>query len=117
MSETNPAIGPTLDKRTLEELKDIMEDEFDDLVQTFIKDAPIRIYEIRDGIQAHDTKAVWYAAHSLKSSAANLGAVQLPALAKELEMLAKAGKRSGSVELLKQIAEEFKRVKKELRAL
>ena len=117
MSEKNSATGPTLDKRTLEELKDIMEDEFDDLVQTFIKDAPTHIYKIRDGIQAHDTKAVWYAAHALKSSSANLGALQLPVLAKELEMLAKAGRLSGAVELLKQIAEEFKRVRNELRAL
>lgn len=117
MSEANPAAGPALDRRTLEELKEIMEDEFDDLVQTFLKDAPLLIYEIRDGIQARDTEAVWHAAHALKSSSANLGALQLPVLAKELELLAKAGQRSGSVELLKQMAEEFKRVRRGLRAL
>lgn len=119
MNETKPesANGAALDQSIVSELKDIMEDSFDTLVQAFLEDAPTRIYAIRDGIQARDIEAVRMAAHTLKSSAANMGAMSLSEQAKKLETLAREGKLSGSVELLKQMAEEYKRVGSELKAL
>ena len=118
MNETKAttANGVAVDSTILADLKEIMEDEFNSLVRVFLKDAPTRIYAIRDGIQARDTDAVRVASHTLKSSAANLGALSLSAQAKKLEMLAREGRLAGSVELLKQMADEYKRARLELTA-
>jgi HPt (histidine-containing phosphotransfer) domain-containing protein len=54
----------------------------------FIEHAPPRLAAIVQGVQQGDLAAVEFAAHSLKSSAANLGAVRVQELAERIEVLA-----------------------------
>jgi len=109
--------APAVDKAVLVELREIMEDAFAELIQTYLRDTPTRLVAIRDAIGQSDADALRAAAHTMKSSSANLGAMPLSALAKELEALGRSGTTEGAAELFRQAAAEFTRVKQALEAL
>jgi HPt (histidine-containing phosphotransfer) domain-containing protein len=76
---------PVLDEHMWIELKDIMEDDFGLLLETFLNDAVARLVSIDDAIFVTDVSALREAAHSLKGSCGNIGAVRLSSLASNLE--------------------------------
>jgi HPt (histidine-containing phosphotransfer) domain-containing protein len=61
------------------------------LVDLFLENTPAKIDEIRVGVASDEAHLVERAAHSLKSSAGNLGATRLHYLAAELEETAALG--------------------------
>jgi CheY-like chemotaxis protein/signal transduction histidine kinase/HPt (histidine-containing phosphotransfer) domain-containing protein len=107
---------PSVDKAVLVELREIMEDAFAELIQTYLRDTPTRLVAIRDAIDKTDADALRDAAHTMKSSSANLGAMPLSALAKELEALGRSGTTEGAAELFRSAAAEYTRVKQALEA-
>ncbi len=74
-----------LDKRTVEELRELMQEKFQAIIETYMRDAPIRFKTMRDAITASDAEKLYRAAHSLKSASASLGAINLSGLARQLE--------------------------------
>lgn len=56
-----------------------------EIVQIFIEDTPKRIAELRACLASGEAASFVRAAHSIKGSASNLGAVQLRAVAERLE--------------------------------
>jgi HPt (histidine-containing phosphotransfer) domain-containing protein len=74
-----------LDTRTIEELRELMQEKFQAIIETYMRDAPIRFKTMRDAITASDAEKLYRAAHSLKSASASLGAINLSGLAKQLE--------------------------------
>ena len=80
-----------LDEELLAELREIMEDEFPDLLETFLAESERQYAEIRGAWQAQDLEQLSRAAHSLKGSCGNVGATQLHSLCAELEQQARAG--------------------------
>ncbi len=93
-----------LDREVIEMLRDLGgEDEPEllaELVAVFLADAPQRLHDMQQGLAQGDYELLERAAHTLKSSAANLGARLLSERARELEAAARA--RSG--ERLKELA-------------
>lgn len=61
------------------------------LIEMYVALGPDRIGALRDGVAAADAQRVERAAHTLKSTAGNLGAVQLQHTAQSLETLAAEG--------------------------
>jgi CheY-like chemotaxis protein len=98
-----------LDRPTIEELRELLEEEFDELIETYIEDAPSRIEKLASAAQVGDTEAVYQCAHSLKSSSANVGALELSAIARNLEELSRSGTVPGS-DLLEQAQQEARQV-------
>lgn len=98
---------PELDRGTLDELQEIMEDDFAILLQSFLDAAPGMIREIEAGILDGDTGQVVMPAHSLKSSSANVGALRLSALARQLEQYAKNGDLAAVSKLFEQMKRSF----------
>jgi histidine phosphotransfer protein HptB len=77
-----------LDMTTFEELRAMSGADFiDELVDTFLDDAPKLLNEMKAALQANDPDTFRRAAHSLKSNGATFGASRLAGLAKEMEML------------------------------
>ena len=72
----------------------------DRVLVEFTKSAPKLAADIKDATLRGDTEAAWRAAHSLKSSAANLGAERLSGRAKEIEALGRKGAAEEIVALL-----------------
>ncbi|MGD8868757.1 MAG: response regulator [Gemmatimonadales bacterium] len=98
--------SPVLDERALAQLRQTIGDDQTFLAQlavSFLEDAPKLLAEIRRGLEAGKADTVRIAAHSLKSNAAQFGALELSALSRELEALARGGDLSGASELTERI--------------
>lgn len=74
-----------LDQQILDELKEYMEDEFADIIETFLSNAPKLAEKILNAAADKQLDGMTTAAHSLKSSSANVGASKLSDLAKNIE--------------------------------
>lgn len=104
-----------LDLDTLNTLKQVMEDDFSLLVDTFIQDSSDRITSLRQLIQGTDADLIRRAAHSFKGSSSNVGALQLSSLCAAMEKKALAGNFDGLSADLSQIENEFAKVEGALR--
>lgn len=79
---------PVIDKPTFEELKEISGSDFiNELIDAFLDDAPKMINEMQTALDTGDVESFRRNAHSLKSNANTFGALELGALAKELEQM------------------------------
>lgn len=108
---------PVLDRDILDELADIMEDEFGELVEAFLEDSPRLMTEIESGLTENDAHRVAEAAHSLKSSSANLGVMRLSAIAKEIETSGRAGDMNGCASLSKDLSNAWAESKQALETI
>ena len=84
-------IETVIDTTVLEDIRDLMEDDFPDLVRRFLEDSADLIDQLDQGIARGDADSVYRAAHTLKSSSAALGALALSDRAKHLEALGRSG--------------------------
>ncbi len=83
---------PVLDQTMLEELREIAGDETTRIINIFLEDAPRLIGTLEKAAAVPDLEAMRDAAHTLKSSSANVGAMALSAAAKRVELGARARK-------------------------
>lgn len=105
-----------LDTEQLAELKEVLEDEFDVLINTYLTDAQLRLQLIEQGIAAQNYEQVRLAAHSLKGASANIGALILAQLCEQLEHDCKVGEYQECHIQLKEITEELLQVEQVLSA-
>ncbi|HLO48058.1 MAG TPA: response regulator [Kamptonema sp.] len=91
--------NPPIDIQVLQSLRELDDDEdpefVTDLIKIFMTDAPLHLDNIKVAIAAGDADNLKVASHTLKSSSANLGAMQLSELCKELEYMARAVSEAG----------------------
>ena len=106
---------PVIDKTTFDELKQMSGEDFiNELIDTFLEDAPKLMDELKSALHANNADTFRRAAHSMKSNAATFGASQLATLAKELEMLGKENKLNETGDRLGELQEAFASVRAEL---
>jgi histidine phosphotransfer protein HptB len=103
-----------LDYDALNTLKEIMEDDFVLLVETFIQDSGNRLHILQGLIGTSDYDAVRRAAHSFKGSCSNIGALRLASLCSAVERKGLAGSLESIKEDIMFIEEEFTLVHKML---
>ena len=96
-----------LDNAVLETLRDVMEDEYSLLLETFLLDSEERLRLLLETSVSGDAQAMRLAAHSFKGSCSNMGALLLASLCKELEELARRERLDATPELLEQVQREF----------
>ncbi|MBW1689088.1 MAG: response regulator, partial [Deltaproteobacteria bacterium] len=103
-----PESDPRFDPAVLRRLADLGQgDEFvSRVVDKYLSSSAGLLAALRDAVAASDPKAVAAAAHPLKSSSAQIGAVRLSALCKEFEALGRSGSMEGAQELFDEIAGE-----------
>lgn len=77
----------------------------DDLVDTYLDSTPRQIDALRGAIEAHDLERVVRTLHSMKGSAATIGALRLAAVCRSLEQSV----RSGRVQLERSVIEILER--------
>ena len=88
-----------------------------ELAQLFRTECPKMVDEIRRAITAHDAENLAQQAHTLKGSAANLGAMAVSRTAMELEKIARSGDMEHASVLLNHLAEEVGQLFCELETL
>ena len=100
-----------VDVGALQDLKDIMEGEFETLINTFVMDSSSKITELADAIAANDADALRKVAHSLKGSSSNICAGALSEFARQLEFMGKEGSTDGAAGILESLKSEFDNVR------
>jgi CheY-like chemotaxis protein len=100
----------------LEELSGGDQEFLAELIETFLEDAPKLLRRLRAAEDAADADTVRLVAHSLKSNGAELGALTLSELCKELETLGRSGRLDGAAALVDEVETAYQHVEAELRA-
>jgi len=97
-----------LDPAAVERLRRLGGDEFlVEMIDLFLDNGPKRMAAVRDGLAAGEARAVQRAAHSLKSTAGNLGGRAVQQTAQEIETLAAEGDVAPLGELVAELATRF----------
>ncbi len=89
------------------ELKEILAEEFPQLVTTYLEDATQRIDRLQHAIANSDAPGVKLEAHSLKGSSVNIGANGLADLCAKMETQGENCELAQAPELFNEIRSEF----------
>jgi HPt (histidine-containing phosphotransfer) domain-containing protein len=120
---SNPPPSPSalIDMQVIENLKEIGGDDdpglYIELIGIFLQDAPHRMEEMRRGLDSNDLKVLERAAHTLKSSCANVGALPLAEICRRMEESARFGRAHEIRPLYDESRELWPRVEAALRAV
>lgn len=103
MTDHNTPTPETLDLAALDDLKDMLAEALDEIIDGFLVGLDAEVAAISGAIDV-DAKATRSAAHALKGSAGNLGARVLASLSSDLEKSAMAGDMARCRQLLPALA-------------
>lgn len=102
---------PLLDEAAIEGLRDTElggDPEFlAELVVAFLGDSPPRIETLREGLASGDAAAIVQAAHSLKGSSGNFGAMRMQTLCADIERLSRDGHLAPLAPLVERLGVEY----------
>ena len=107
---------PVLDAGVLNELRDVLGSEVDKIIAVYLEDSPRLIAQLERAAVGNDLIALRVAAHTLKSSSANVGATTLSEAARDLEHRAREGTLANPEALVARIVTEFAQVRSALRS-
>jgi len=114
----NPQV---IDAETIEGLRALGDDgsgEFlREIIGVYLDDAPKRIQELRDCQAAGNQEQFVRAAHSLKGSSANVGAIAVRAAAEKIEKAGRAGEFASQGPAIDGLAPLVEEARRELEAL
>ena len=102
-----------IDPQSIENLRALNPDDNDEFLREiagiFFEDTPLRIVELEESLQAGDAAKFTRAAHSIKGSSSNLGAMALRAAAEKLEHQARTDGLGNVAALMASVKTEFDR--------
>jgi len=114
----DPAV---LDPQSIENLRALNPGDNDaflrEIVGIFLEDTPVRLVELDEGLAAGDVAKFARAAHSIKGSSSNIGAVALRTAAEKLEHHARTHGLADAAALVATVKAEFERSATALRAV
>lgn len=108
---------PHLDEEALAELRDVMDEEFELLIQTYLKDSSERIANLKTALKEGEADSFAKTAHSFKGSCINIGAPRLGELCQQAEKAGQGERLSDAGPVLDAIEAEFQQVTDGLHAL
>lgn len=79
-----------IDYEQFDEMRDLLEDDFQELVSTYIIDSRHRIGLLATAVTENDNVNGFEIAHAIKGASANLGAVQMLELSSKLQEASRA---------------------------
>lgn len=109
-----------LDQTVLNRLRDWRQpnepDPVAELIDLFLQDMPRHTEKMEEAVAQRDAPALRQAAHSLKGSSKNLGAIRLAEVCASLEAQAKTGDLATAPHLLAELKREFEATRQALEA-
>jgi HPt (histidine-containing phosphotransfer) domain-containing protein len=96
-----------LDQGAIGELRELMGEDFDSLLDAFQADSQVQIDAIAEAVSQTDADRVRRQAHGLKGACINLGANDLAELCGRLEDLGRTGDCASARAVLAALREEF----------
>ncbi len=133
-TDHNPPVTPTqientlaqtdeaepLDQRVLDKIRALQRPGAPDIlgkvIGIYLNTTPGLMERMKDTAVNGDADILYQAAHSMKSSSANLGAMQLSAICKELEAIGREGEIHKAQPLMESLKIEYQKVEMELLA-
>lgn len=94
----------------LAELKNIMEDDFTLLVETFLTDSDMRITSLNKALSSRDSQLFAETAHSFKGSSLNVCATHLSELCQSLETIGRENQLEEATGVLSRVQAEYELV-------
>lgn len=112
---------PVIDQQSIENLRELNPGDNDEFLREilgiYLEDTPNRIAELEQSLAAGDTARFTRAAHSVKGSSANVGAMVVRAVAEKLEQQSHKDGLGNVAGLVSELKAEFARAETELRRL
>lgn len=99
-----------LNEELLDELRELMGDDLSLLIDTYRKDTQYRLSAIQEALELSDLNAVIDAAHSLKGSSANVGAIHMEDLCHQIVKAVRDDNQDAVVKLYPELCSEYDRV-------
>lgn len=78
------------------------------IIDLYLQKSPALLDDINNGAQQGDSEKLFKAAHALKSSSANVGAMEVTAIAKELEKMAREGMLEQAKQEIEHLLESYR---------
>lgn len=103
-----------IDHEQFEDMRDLFEEDFAELIQTYITDSQQRIVTLRATQAANDNANGFEAAHALKGASANIGATQLVALSDQLQEYCRERKINQQAALIENISLALQHAEQEI---
>lgn len=103
-----------IDEAQFEEMRELLEEDFADLLQTFIDDSKQRIVMMKAAQANNDNANGFEFSHALKGASATLGATQLVVLSEQLEEACRMQEVCEQNHLIEQISIALQKVEKEI---
>ena len=107
-----------IDVAVLEELKEIAGDTPEliiEVIDCYLEDSPKLLDAISEAIIQDNAELLQISAHSMKSSSASVGAINMSQLCKKLEYIGRGGATQGADVILSQAKVEYEQVESALR--
>jgi len=108
-----PSPAAAINHRALQHIRALSDDAdtgealLQRVLQAFIDDTPRHLQAMRRALDGRDSEQLRKAAHSLKSSSANVGADTLARLSRDMEALGRGGHTDGAAAVLTTMEAEF----------
>jgi HPt (histidine-containing phosphotransfer) domain-containing protein len=109
----------TIDPQMLEGLRELNPDDpafLRELIDLFINDVADRLAELDRSLAASDASLLTRAAHTIKGSCSNFGAVELARISQVIELQGKAADFAGATAALPSLKTEYAAVTEALKA-
>jgi len=103
-------VDPTMLAEVAELMAEDGNDAVNELIRLFLENSPLLLQKLRTATNQGDAHAVYLAAHTLRSPAAQMGAYRLAKLCHELETISETGDVADCVPRVDQIFAEYARV-------
>ena len=111
----NTKIDEIINDEQFDDMRDLLEEDFVDLIQVYFTDSQQRITDLRGAQQKDDNANGYEIAHALKGASANLGATQLMHLSGQLQEACRERLIGDNAELIEAVAAALQRVEQEIK--
>ena len=111
----NTKIDEIINDEQFDDMRDLLEEDFVDLIQVYFTDSRQRITDLRSAQQKDDNANGYEIAHALKGASANLGATQLMHLSGQLQEACRERLIGDQAELIEAVAVALQRVEQEIK--
>lgn len=104
-----------LNDEQFDDMRELLEEDFIDLIQVYFTDSHERITKLRRAQQKDDNANGYEIAHALKGASANLGATQLTRLSSQLQEACRERLISEQAELIEEVSAALQRAEQEIK--
>ena len=106
-----PDLVDHFDTEALDMLREVMEEEFGELIQVYMQDSEARLPAIHQASDDGNAESLRELAHSFKGASSNIGAAALAKLCYELENAGRENRLENTASLIAAIEQEYDAVK------